>query len=158
MVCHLIIRLEWCCSPVHLPLNPYYPLVSLNPYLSTTYRQNWIFFDCIINNSTQNTDVEEVTETLSPINPDLLIGLSQDSGSHSSIPEDILLESTVDDHSIVIFSPPTTPDPQPNNVPPRHSSTDPKSDNQPSKITTFSFSVLLPLLVHMPTTFLSLLR
>ena len=45
-----------------------------------------------MNNSTQNKDMEELIEALSPIDPDLLIGLSQDSGSHTPIREDILLE------------------------------------------------------------------
>ena len=87
-----------------------------------------------MNNSPQNKDTEELIETLSSIDLDL-IGLSQDFGSHTPIPEYILLESTVDDDSIIIFSPPTIPDQQPNNVPPAtpppHSSTDTKSDDPP---------------------------
>ena len=80
------------------------------------------------------------THYLLIIDPDLLIGLSQDSRSHTPISEDILLGSTVDDDSIIIFSPPTTPDQQPYNVPPLpphsnnkppppHSSTDTNSDD-----------------------------
>ena len=43
-----------------------------------------------MNNSTQNKDMEELIEALSPIDPHLLVGLSQDSCSHTPIPEDIL--------------------------------------------------------------------